>query len=289
MISFNGFPFLDTKEEHTFHTSVSSVMTSSTQLTLLPSTGLSLRTLEALLREKSFQGFPVVEDRTSRVLLGYIGRTELYYAIDKTKKEQALNLSPDANCLFFAPPNTAARTPSAFTPPVTFDEIAGSGGMQTIDFSRFVDPTPLAVHPKLELETVMELFKKMGPRVVLVELKGRLMGLVTVKDCLKYQFKVEAQDRGGEGDGRADRLEVWLWSTIKGVADWVGGRVNRVSRGRIRLGRGEVRGQSLWSGASDDPRDERLSIGDSVRMGHRERGILDGTEDEDEGVELQDR
>ncbi|MCJ1250881.1 glycerol ethanol, ferric requiring protein [Trapelia coarctata] len=289
MISFNGFPFLDTKEEHTFHTSVSSVMTPFIQLALLPSTGLSLRALETLLRKTSFQGFPVVEDRTSRILLGYIGRTELRYAIDKTKKEQALNLSPDAKCLFFAPASTAARTPSAFTPPVTFDQIADRDGMQTIDFSRFVDPTPLAVHPKLALETVMELFKKMGPRVILVDLKGRLMGLVTVKDCLKYQFKVEAQERGGEGDGRVDKLEVWLWGTIKGVADWVGGRIHRASRGRIRLGRGELRGESLLSVGSDDPRDERVSIGDRLRTGRQQRGILDGTEDEDEGVELQDR
>lgn len=161
--------------------------------------------------------------------------------------------------------------------------------MQTIDFSRFVDPTPLAVHPKLALETVMELFKKMGPRVILVELKGRLMGLVTVKDCLKYQFKVEAQERGGEGDGRVDRLEAWLWNTIRSVGNWVGGRINRASRGRIRLGLGEVRGQSLLSGGSDDPRDERMSMGDSVRMNGQTTGILDGTENEDEGVELQVR
>ena len=161
--------------------------------------------------------------------------------------------------------------------------------MQTIDFSRFVDPTPLAVHPKLALETVMELFKKMGPRVVLVELKGRLMGLMTVKDCLKYQFKAEAQERGGEGDERVDRLEVWLWSTINGVANWVSGRVHSLSRGRINLGQGELRGESLLSVGSDDPRDERVSIADSGHMGRREREILAGTEDENEGVELQDR
>lgn len=289
MISFNGFPFLNTKEEHTFHTSVSSVMTPSAQLALLPSSGLSLRALETLLRKTSFQGFPVVEDRAYRILLGYIGRSELRYAIDKTKKDQALELSPDAKCLFFAPASTAARTPSVFTPPVIFDQIADRKGMQTIDFSRFVDPTPLAVHPKLALETVMELFKKMGPSVVLVELKGRLMGLVTVKDCLKYQFKVEAQERGGEGDGRVDRLEVWLWGTIQGVADWVGGRVHMASRGRIRLGRGEVGGEPLLSVGTDDPRDERVSIGSSVRMGRQERRILDGTENEDEGLGLQDR
>ncbi|MCJ1415970.1 glycerol ethanol, ferric requiring protein [Xylographa parallela] len=287
MISFNGFPFLDTKEEHTFHVSVSSVMTPVSNITLLPSTGLSLRALEALLRKSSVQGFPVVEDRASRVLLGYIGRTELRYAIDKTKKEQSLG--PDTKCLFFAPASTAVRTPSALTPPVTFEQMSPSSVIQTVDFSRFVDPTPLAVHPRLALETVMELFKKMGPRVILVELKGHLMGLVTVKDCLKYQFKVEAQERGGEGQTQADRFEAWLWERMRRLGDWTGSLMGRVSGGRIMLGLGEARGEGLLAAESQDPRDARESIGGAVLREEEERGILDGTENDEEGVELRAR
>ena len=281
MIAFNGFPFLDTKEGHTFHVSVSSVMTPSQKLALIPSTGLSLRVLESLLRKSTFQGFPVVEDRTSKILLGYIGRTELRYAIEKSKKEQTV--SADANCLFFAPASTAVRTPSALSPPVTFEQTASSSRTQNIDFSRFVDPTPLAVHPKLALETVMELFKKMGPRVVLVELQGRLMGLVTVKDCLKYQFKVELHEHGDDSDIRADKLEVWLWERMRRVGDWFDGRVNRLSRGRIRLGIGEARGEALLAGSGEDPRDEGRPFSEQGI------GILDGTENEDEGLELQER
>ncbi|MCJ1378536.1 glycerol ethanol, ferric requiring protein [Xylographa soralifera] len=287
MISFNGFPFLDTKEEHTFHVSVSSVMTPVSNITLLPSTGLSLRALEALLRKSSFQGFPVVEDRVSRILLGYIGRTELRYAIDKTKKEQSLG--PDTKCLFFAPASTAVRTPSALTPPVTFEQMSPSSSIQTVDFSRFVDPTPLAVHPRLALETVMELFKKMGPRVILVELKGHLMGLITVKDCLKYQFKVEAQERGGEGESRTDRFEAWLWERMRRMGDWTGSLMGRVSGGRIRLGLGEARGEGLLAAGSQDPRDARESIGGAVNREEEERVILDGTENDEEGVELRAR
>ncbi|KAL9105987.1 MAG: hypothetical protein Q9187_008626, partial [Circinaria calcarea] len=230
MIWFNGFPFLDTKEEHTFHVPVSRVMTPHSQITHLPSTGLSLRALESLLRNTKYQGFPVVENRTSRILLGYIGRTELRYAIDRTKKESII--SPQAKCLFYPPASVAVRTPTATVPPVTFDAIASSSGIQTIDFSRFVDPTPLAVHPRLPLETVMELFKKMGPRVVLVEFKGRLAGLVTVKDCLKYQFKIEAQERGGDGEasGHVERWEERLWGVMQGVGEAVSGFVGRFTK-----------------------------------------------------------
>ena len=297
MIWFNGFPFLDTKEEHTFHVPVSQVMTPASQIALLPTTGLGLRSLEHLLRTSTYQGFPIVEDRQSKVLVGYIGRTELQHAIDRIKKENPV--SQNAKCFFLVKDNPiSARTPSALAPAVTFDAIAA----QTIDFSRFVNPTPLAVHPHLPLETVMELFKKMGPRVVLVEYKGRLAGLVTVKDCLKYQFKVEAQERGG-GDGdlqtneRIEKWEAWLWANMRRIGLWYVDLIGRATKGRVKLGNGERRGESLLGGLGEgelDPRDEREPIlADSPVRRRRESTILDGTEELDnsgeDGVELRAR
>jgi chloride channel 3/4/5 len=79
MIWFNGFPFLDTKEEHLFGVPVSAVMTKD--LISLPSLGLKLDQLENILRDENVGGFPIVQSRESNVLLGYIGRTELKYAI----------------------------------------------------------------------------------------------------------------------------------------------------------------------------------------------------------------
>lgn len=76
-----------------------------------------------------------------------------------------------------------------------------------------MDTTPLAVHPHLPLETVMEMFKKLGPRVILVELLGKVCGLITVKDVLKYQFKVENEEHP-----RAERdysAEEKLWKVIE--------------------------------------------------------------------------
>lgn len=79
MIWFSGFPFLDKKEEHSFGVPVSAVMIRD--LVLLPSVGLKLDEVEVILSETGFGGFPIVQDRDSKVLLGYIGRTELRYAI----------------------------------------------------------------------------------------------------------------------------------------------------------------------------------------------------------------
>ncbi|KAI4206856.1 MAG: hypothetical protein LQ348_000791 [Seirophora lacunosa] len=277
MIWFNGFPFLDNKEEHTFGVPVSQVMTSD--VTSLPSSGFTLKAVEQLLAQSKYQGFPVVEDRTSKILLGYIGRTELRYAIDRTRKEGFV--SSNAKCFFTQPPSTALQTPSIAAPPVTFDAIEDASGQQSVDLSRFIDPTPLSVHPRLPLETVMELFKKMGPRVIVVEYRGRLAGLVTVKDCLKYQFKVEAQETSTQ-DPTIDMRQKKLWGLMNRGADWVADKVLSVSGGRIKLGAGRASGP-IESGL-DDPRDQLSPILTSSR-----HDILEGTEDVEPGVELQAR
>lgn len=278
MIWFNGFPFLDNKEEHTFNVPVSQVMTS--EVTSLPSSGLTIRSLETVMSTSKYQGFPIIEDRTTKALIGYIGRTELRYAIDRAKKEGFI--SPNAKCFFSQPDSTAVQTPSTAAPPVTFDAIESATGQQTVDFSRFIDPTPLAVHPRLPLETVMELFKKMGPRVILVDYRGRLAGLVTVKDCLKFQFKVEAHETTRD-DGALDARQERLWGVISWSADWVADKVLSFSGGRIRLGGGYGRGSGLLQSDLVDRRDQLSPI----RAANYD--ILDGTEDDDEGVELQNR
>ena len=94
----------------------------------------------------------------------------------------------------------------------------------------------------------MALFKKLGPRVILVEHQGVLTGLVTVKDCLKYQFKHEADvHREGEEDqgGLMAEREEKLWGLIKSAAMWVNGKVEGWSKGRIILGEPDDTGGSV--------------------------------------------
>ncbi len=311
MIWFNGFPFLDNKEEHSFGAPVSQVMT-STDISVLPASDFSVTAAEHILNSTPFSGFPIVEDpQHSNILLGYIGRTELRFAIDRARK--AGLMSPNAKCSFTpssapqhgtgisdTPQLRTPTTPILTPPPLTFDAIASSSGQQTVDFSPFVDATPITVHPRLPLETVMELFKKMGPRVILVEHRGRLVGLVTVKDCLKYQFKVEAQDgaqgiggNGGvrDGTGTGERQQERLREGMRGLGKWLADRLSFLSPGRLRLSPRRQGASSLASmdrnGWLDERREERSPLR-AADDGH-DRDILDGTEDVDTGVELDDR
>ncbi|KAF9437533.1 glycerol ethanol, ferric requiring protein [Entomortierella beljakovae] len=215
-IRLNGYPFLD-KEEHSFGIAVSQVM--QKDVTVLPASGTRLDRVERLLSDTNYQGFPVVEDSTSRTLIGYIGRSELRYVIDKAKR--ARNVSPMAHC-FFRPGSMESRQH------MDQSTVAGMGGLDHdgssslrsrhsigddvgtsssgdrenetnyVDFGPFIDQTPIAVHPKLPLETVMEFFKKMGPRVILIEHQGKLVGLITIKDLLKYITRTEALDEEEE-------------------------------------------------------------------------------------------
>ncbi|KAB5532592.1 chloride channel [Coniochaeta sp. 2T2.1] len=279
MIWFNGFPFIDNKEEHNFGVPVSQAMT--TDVVAIPTTGITLKNVERLLAQDKYQGFPIVEDEHSNILVGYIGHTELRYAVDRVKRERSLN--PLARCTFgsAAPPSV---TPTPFTPTVIghdssnnnpFDASTSSTSSSTsIDFSRYVDTTPVTVHPRLPLETAMELFRKIGPRVILVEHHGRLAGLVTVKDCLKYQFKAEAAEhpRDGMAETHIAEGEEKLWTAIRRVGDWVSDKVSSVSGGRIQL------------------RDS-FEQGDTISRGGSDGRIMDGTEEllDDEGVELESR
>lgn len=273
MIWFSGFPFLDNKEEHNFGVPVSAVMTND--VVAIPIHGMTLQSIEDLLKQPKYQGFPIVEDLHTRVLVGYIGRTELRYAIDRLRRERALTISPEARCNFSPP---AVNTVTPITPTVTINSAAdfATSSSTSVDFSRYVDATPVTVHPRLPLETVMELFRKIGPRVVLIEHHGRLQGLVTVKDCLKYQFKAEAAENPRDDRDIAEGHER-LWGVMRRVAAWVAGKLEGWSGGRIRLG-----GRGGESG-------ERAGL---VRgAGGGDGRIMDGDEDlgDDDGVELESR
>ncbi|KAF3085834.1 glycerol ethanol, ferric requiring protein [Orbilia oligospora] len=245
MIWFNGFPFLDNKEEHSFGIPVSQIM--SERVSVIPATGMGLNELEHLLKDHDYRGFPVVQDRSSNLLIGYIGRTELKYAIDRARKERAL--SQNTRCFFTISTNPSSPTLSPITdqPP---PPLASSSSSNSIDFSRFIDGTPITVHPRMALETVMQIFKKLGPRVILVEQRGRLCGLVTPKDLLKYQFKVENREHPRDDTGEAEMQDkVWAW--IVGAGDWIWVRVKELKivgvffgrRGSIGGDRGRGRGR----------------------------------------------
>ena len=220
MIWFNGMPFLDNKEDHAFGVPVSTCMTS--ELKALPISGLEIGDIEKMLDKNTYSGYPIVEDATSMMLVGYIGRTELRYALDRVRRDQMATTR--TKCSFIPVAGNVPVTPSTPNPAAHLDYMNARSGQQDVDLSKFVDSTPITVHPRLPLETVMELFKKLGPRVILVEYRGRLTGLITVKDCLKYQFQAEAHENPKD-DSALREAQDRLWQILRKSAVWINSRL----------------------------------------------------------------
>lgn len=65
-----------------------------------------------------------------------------------------------------------------------------------IDLGRYMDKSPLSVHPKVPIDSVMDIFKKMGPRYVLVTYYGQLVGIITKKDVLTFLYSLEDKKAG---------------------------------------------------------------------------------------------
>ncbi|GAA5876803.1 hypothetical protein JCM16303_006290 [Sporobolomyces ruberrimus] len=237
MIKFNGYPLLE-NDDHAFGVSVAAVMRKD--IVFLPSKGMSLDELQRLLGSTKCQGFPVVKSRNDLTLLGDISRKDLKIAIEKAQDSHLI--PPDAPCLFCPQEAGVLSSEENRNHPDEWD--GGEEGF--VDFTSFVNQTPLTVSPKQPLEFVMQLFRRMGPRVILIERFGVLVGLVSVKDCLKYTLAHEhsSASSGGLGDnGGAEELEatlnelrLWIKDVKRWVAEKVTGREIPQSPELVRMG-----------------------------------------------------
>jgi len=241
MIWFNGFPFLDNKDDHSFGVPVSKVM--ATDLTVIPASSMNVGDIETLFKNSSVQGFPVVNDKNDMTVVGFVGGTELRYGIDRARRES--RISSWTTCLF--DDSHPVLSPQITAPAVSFQTIPSTASQATLNLSKYIDKVPITVHPQLPLETVMELFKKLGPRVILVEHRGKLMGLVTVKDVLKYQFQVEAHENAKADSDRQERIWQWMYTVVDWISSKAGYRARSVmlrdtppdSRASRSIGRSE--------------------------------------------------
>jgi len=231
-IRFNGYPFLD-KEEHAFHISVSQVMRKD--LHTLNASGTRVHEIEAKLRDTEVQGFPIVSGDADRTLLGHIGRTELRYVLEKAKRMGTV--PPDTPCFFLAESLLRSVASPSLIPDTAMEGIdeddtvnpllATSSSNEALNFTPWVNKTPLTVAPGLPLEIVMKLFKQMGPRVILVEQYGALVGLITVKDVLRFTASSEHSNSTASvwndpGALNSVLEEAWNWASevVNRFAGW---------------------------------------------------------------------
>ncbi|PCH36055.1 Cl-channel protein [Wolfiporia cocos MD-104 SS10] len=222
MIRFNGYPFLE-RDDESYNVPVSRVM--KRDIRTLPASGLRVRDIEDRLASTQIKGFPIVSADGTGLLVGYIERADLRHILDKAPHVQ--DISPDTPCSFLPDegdqnhaslrvdiPGIAAGPAVGVDDDISMEIIETIAIPNVLKFWPWVNRTPLTVAPQLPLEVVMQLFKRMGPRVILIEDHEVLSGLVTVKDVLRFTVTEQSPARSPWDEREFEGIieEVWTWT-----------------------------------------------------------------------------
>ncbi|KAJ8667957.1 hypothetical protein QAD02_009620 [Eretmocerus hayati] len=175
-IGLNGYPFLDSKDEFQHTTLAADVMQPkrSEILHVLTQDSMTVEDVENLLKETEHNGFPVIVSKESQYLVGFVLRRDLNLALANAKR--MLNGVNRQSLVIFASTNSQTHS----YPPLKLKKI--------------LDMAPITVTDQTPMETVVDMFRKLGLRQVLVTHNGRLLGVITKKDVLKHVKQLDDED-----------------------------------------------------------------------------------------------
>nr|KAF6491890.1 chloride voltage-gated channel 4 [Molossus molossus] len=132
--------------------------------------------VETLIKETDYNGFPVVVSRDSERLIGFAQRRELILAIKNARQRQEGIVSNSIMYFTEEPPELPANSP------------------QPLKLRRVLNLSPFTVTDHTPMETVVDIFRKLGLRQCLVTRSGRLLGIITKKDVLRHMAQMANQD-----------------------------------------------------------------------------------------------
>uniref|UniRef100_A0A8C5AS12 Chloride channel protein n=1 Tax=Gadus morhua TaxID=8049 RepID=A0A8C5AS12_GADMO len=178
-IQLNGYPYLDVRDEFSHRTLAADVMRprrSEPPLAVLTQDADSVEEVEALIKGTDYNGFPVVVSRESERLIGFVGRRDLTLAVKTARQKQEGVVS--SSLVFF----TEDPPPLPDDPP------------PPLKLRRILNLSPFTVTDHTPMETVVDIFRKLGLRQCLVTRSGRLLGIITKKDVLRHMAQMMDQD-----------------------------------------------------------------------------------------------
>ncbi|KAI6197003.1 Chloride channel protein [Aphelenchoides besseyi] len=176
-IVMNKMPFLDNKGEYPYSTAASHVMRTgegSGGLKVVFNGLVTVGELEALLRESTYSGFPVVAGPDNMLVIGFCTRKDLESALRSARKTHAYVTT--SSPVYFTTNSPDMATGSSSTP---------------LRLRRVIDLAPITVTDQTPMETVIDMFRKLGLRQVLVVKEGKLQGIITKKDVLAFMRDAE--------------------------------------------------------------------------------------------------
>lgn len=179
-IQFNQYPLLDNRDDKPVpDVPVSQIMTRLDDLIVITATGHTIDSLLDLLRAHRFRGFPVISDQHEPLLLGYISRTELQYALEMAASPSRA-LPGSTECFFLHQPLADPTT--------------------TLDLRPWMDQTPITLNSRSGFQLTVNMFQRLGLRYVVFADRGVLAGLLTKKDVW-YVLSEGEEAKVGSGAG----------------------------------------------------------------------------------------
>jgi chloride channel 3/4/5 len=182
-IHLNGYPFLDNRDDNSSSipdVPASQVMTRIEDLMVITATGHTIQSLRDMLNTHAFRGFPVIDNPRDAILLGYISRTELSFALS-TALSNTRNLTSDTEAYFSHQPLSDPST--------------------SLDLRPWMDHTPITLNARSSFQLTVSMFQKLGLRYVIFVDRGTLKGLLTKKDVWFILNGADEKGEAGTGQG----------------------------------------------------------------------------------------
>jgi len=178
IIRLRNYPYLDQKEEYFIGKKAKDIMTLRDDLITIKSTDATIGYLKRILNETEYQGYPIVDK--DDYVTGYITRSDL-----KTGLERNLLVNDNSICRFGDLKNVGSST----------NNLSNSRDheVRNVDFRPFFDATPICVDENVTAEFIIDLFKKLGSRCIIVVRHDKLRGIITKKDILKNIEELDSE------------------------------------------------------------------------------------------------
>ncbi|GJQ76874.1 hypothetical protein Trydic_g15080 [Trypoxylus dichotomus] len=176
-IALNGYPFLDSKYEFAHTSLAADVMQPkrNESLAVITQDSMTVDDIEALLKETEHNGYPVVVSNESQYLVGFVLRRDLNLAIANARRTVD-GISGQSLVIF-----TNSNPPQTLGPP-------------HLKLKKILDMAPITITDQTPMETVVDMFRKLGLRQTLVTHNGRLLGVITKKDVLRHIKQLDNED-----------------------------------------------------------------------------------------------
>ena len=124
-------------------------------MSTLTQEGMTLNEIESMLKHTTYTGYPVIVSQESQYLVGYVLRRDLQIAIASHRRNNRIN---GKSLVYFT--KTIPQNPP------------GPGSPPSIRLHKLLDLSPVTITDQTPMETVIDMFRKLGLRFTLVTCNG---------------------------------------------------------------------------------------------------------------------